>query len=143
MNGEFVCEYADFRADLLLVVAPNNGTPWYKTCTAGAIGTGLLHVGIDAIGLIPEGGGIARVIGNEAGYRGIVATQYGIKAITQGKGALGVISGAFGLNDTSTMGRISTGLTIAGFIPGAGQIVSIASIGVDIVKTGMAVTQCP
>jgi len=63
--------------------APSNATPWYKTCSAKAIGSGLLHIGIDAIGLIPEAEGftkafeneagyqLARAVGNSAGYRGV------------------------------------------------------------------------
>jgi hypothetical protein len=136
-------------------IAPNNATPWYKTCSANAIGSGLLHIGIDAIGLIPEAEGftkvfeneagyqLARAVGNSAGYRGVVATQYGMKAVAQGKGAAAAIGGAFGLGDTSVQGRLSTGLTVAGFIPGLGTLAAGASIVNDAIKTGMDVYQCP
>lgn len=136
-------------------IAPNNTTPWYKTCSANAIGSGLLHIGIDAIGLIPEAEGftkafeneagyqLARAVGNSAGYRGVVATQYGMRAVTQFKGGAAAIGGAFGLGDTSVDGRISTGLTIAGFIPGVGTAAAAGSIGVDAYKTVKAVRQCP
>ena len=86
---------------------------------------------------------LARAAGNTAGYRGVVATQYGMKAVTQGKGAVGAINGAFGLGDTSIEGRISTGLTIAGFIPGVGTTAAAISIGVDGYKTLKAIKQCP
>lgn len=46
-----------------------NVTPWYKTCSAKAIGSGLLHIGIDAIGLIPEAEGFTKVFENTAGYQ--------------------------------------------------------------------------
>ncbi len=114
-----------------------------SSCFWGAAGNGALHIGIDAIGLIPEGGGTARVVGNVARYRGIVATQYGVKAIMQGKGAVGAISGAFGLGDTSPMGLASTGLTIAGFIPGLGSGTAVLSMALDAYKTGEAIAQCP
>ncbi|HEX3942411.1 MAG TPA: hypothetical protein VHX11_13075 [Acidobacteriaceae bacterium] len=131
------------------------GTPWYKTCSAKVIGSGLLHVGIDAIGLIPEAEGftkvfeneagyqLARAVGNSAGYSGVVATQYGMKVVAQGKGAAAAIGGAFGLGDTSAQGRISTGLTVAGFILGVGTAAAAGSIGVDAYKTAKAVWQCP
>jgi hypothetical protein len=131
------------------------GTPWYKTCTANAVLSGAGRIGIDAIGLIPEAEGvtkvfeneagyqIARAVGNSAGYRGVVATQYGMKAVAQGKGAAAAISGAFGLGDTSAQGRISTGLTVAGFIPGLGQAAAIGSIIIDTYKTTKAISQCP
>lgn len=116
--------------------------------------SGAGSIAIDAIGLIPEAEGvtkvfeneagyqIARGVGNLAGYRGVVATQYGMKAVTQGKGAVGAIGGAFGLGDTSVQGRLSTGLTVAGFIPGLGTLAAGASIVNDAIKTRMAVANC-
>ena len=136
-------------------IAPNNGIFHYKTCSAKAIGSGLLHIGIDAIGLIPEAEGftmafqneagyqLARAVGNSAGYRGVVATQYGMSAVAQFKGGAAAIGGAFGLGDTSVQGRINTGLTVAGFIPGLGTLAAGASIVNDSIKTGMAVYKCP
>jgi hypothetical protein len=53
MGDEFVHKYADSWADLL--VAPNNGTPWYhNSCVTSALGKGALSAGVDAIGLIPD-----------------------------------------------------------------------------------------
>jgi hypothetical protein len=86
---------------------------------------------------------IARAVGNAAGYHGVVATQYGMKVIAHGKGAAGTIAGAFGLGDTSVEGRISTGLTVVGFIPVLSTAAAAGSIGVDAYKTVKAVTQCP
>src|SRR5262249_17675751 len=66
-----------------------------------AIKMGGLSVGFDMVGLVPEAEGfikafektagyrIARAVGNSAGYRGVVATQYGMRAVAQGKGAVG------------------------------------------------------
>lgn len=117
--------------------------------------SGAGSIAIDSIGLIPEAEGflkvfentagyqLARAAGNAAGYRGVVATQYGMKAVAQGKFGGGLIAGAFGLGDTSTQGRISTGLTVAGFVPGLGTLAAGASIVNDAIKTGMAVAKCP
>jgi hypothetical protein len=42
---------------------PNNGTPWYKNaCVQDALKTGAINARIDAIGFIPEAGGIARIV---------------------------------------------------------------------------------
>jgi RHS repeat-associated protein len=129
----------------------NNGpkTPWYKTCTAKAIGNGLLHVGIDAIGLIPEGGLVSRAVGNFAGYRGIVATQQGTRAIQAGKLGTGIGSAGGFSNDTSTTGLVSTGLGVAGIAatlasatPVVGQAISVVSIGVDIYGAGKEIATC-
>src|SRR5579884_2029287 len=130
-------------------------TPWYKnSCITTALGNAALKVGIDAIGLIPEAEGftkafentagyqLARAIGNFAGYQGVVATQYGMKVVAQGKGAIAMVNGAFRLGDTSVDGLISTSLTIAGFVPGLGQGAAVLSIFHDAYVTAKAVGQC-
>ena len=137
----------------LPALAPNNDAK--NACIQNALLSGAGSIAIDSIGLIPEAEGftkvfentagyhLARAAGNSAGYCGVVATQYGMKAVAQGKGGAALISGAFGLGDTSVEGRISTGLTVAGFIPGLGTAAAAASIGVDGYKTWKAVSQCP
>jgi RHS repeat-associated protein len=117
--------------------------PWYKNpCITSALGDAALHVGIDAIGLIPEAGGLARVIGHQAGYVGVVADQLGTKVIQGVGGSAGTVQGLAGLGDTSPEGLASTGLTVAGFIPGLGQAAAVGSIGVDVYKTVKAIGQC-
>ncbi len=131
------------------------GAPSKTTCTTQALVSGAGSIALDSIGLIPEAEGflkvfentagyqLARAAGNAAGYRGVVATQYGMKAVAQGKGGAALIAGAFGLGDTSVQGRLSTGLTVAGFVPGLGTLAAGASIVNDAIKTGMAVAKCP
>jgi hypothetical protein len=127
-------------------LAANNGTPttpWYKNpCVTSALGAGALSLGVDAIGLIPEAGGIARVIGHQAGFVGVVADQTGGRVIKAFGASTGTVQGLNGLFDTSPEGLLSTGLTVAGFIPGAGQVASIGSIIVDTYKTAKAIGQC-
>ncbi len=119
-------------------------TPWYKnSCVTGAIGSGALHVGIDSIGLIPEAGGLARVIGHQAGYVGVVADQTGSNIIKAVGGSTGTAQGLNGLTDTSPTGLLSTGLTVAGFIPGLNDAAAGLSIALDIYKTAKAISQCP
>ena len=131
--------------------AANNGLnigaaprlPWYKnSCITSALGEGALSVGVDAIGLIPEAGGIARVIGHQAGYVGVVPDQLGSRVVGAVGASTSTVNGLAGLGDTSTTGVLSTGLTIAGFIPGLGQLASGASIVLDVAKTGMKIAQC-
>jgi hypothetical protein len=99
-------------------------------------------VGIEAIGLIPEAGGIARMIGHQAGYVGVVADQLGSKIIKSVGASTSTAQGLLGLFDASPQGLISTGLTIAGFIPGAGQVVAGLSVGWDVFKTARAIAAC-
>jgi hypothetical protein len=133
------------------VDAPNNATPWYKSCTAQALGSGALSIGADALGFIPGekdvqaaveigSGTVARQIGNWNGYRGIVADQFGARYIagasqTAKAGGLG-----YGL---ASGDWISLGLNAAGLIPGLNEVAAVASIGYDAYKTVKAVAKCP
>jgi RHS repeat-associated protein len=116
-------------------VSAASGSPWYKnSCITGALASGALQAGVDSIGLIPEAGGIARVIGHQAGYVGVVADQLGNKVVKAVGESTGTVSSLAGLGDSSPEGLLSTGLTVAGFIPGAGQVASGFSIALDIIR---------
>ncbi len=124
--------------------SPSNGTPSYQSpCVRNALLAGVARVGIDAVGLIPEAGGIARVIGHQAGYVGVVADQAGTRFIQAVGGSTSTVSGLNGLTDTSGSGLLSTGLTVAGFIPGLNDAAAVGSIGLDLFKTLEAIRQCP
>jgi RHS repeat-associated protein len=126
------------------VDTPNNSTDWYEnSCVRSALAVGALSVGIDSIGLIPAAGGITRAIGNGAGYRGVVADQQGYKFVNALGKSTSAAQGLSGVVHTSPLGLLSSGLTAAGFVPGLGQLASGASIVVDVVKTGLAISQCP
>jgi RHS repeat-associated protein len=117
--------------------------PWYKnSCVTGALGKGGLSVGIDSIGLIPEAGGIARVIGHQAGYVGVVADQAGSRLIGAVDATANTGRGLAGLTDTSPTGLASTGLTMAGFIPGLNDAAAVGSIGLDLFRTAKAIGAC-
>jgi RHS repeat-associated protein len=123
--------------------SPNGGSSWHKNpCITGAIASGALHLAVDSIGLIPEAGGLARVIGHQAGYVGAVADQAGSNIIKAVGASTSTGSGLTGLSDTSPEGLLSTGLTIAGFIPGVGQAAAGLSIALDIYKTAKAIIHC-
>lgn len=121
-------------------------------CVTAALANGALHIGVDAIGLMPEGAGVSRALGNAIGYRGIVATQQGAKLVKgiQGLGLVtGMLSTTAGLNETTGGGIASSTLGVAGiavsFIEGAtpiGQVIAGISIGIDIYNTYTAVAAC-
>jgi hypothetical protein len=111
--------------------------------TGGLNGPPALSIGADAIGLIPAGGGartFARSFGNWSGYRGIVADNFGKAAIKQAKGGAGTFSLTQGV---AGQDLISTGLSVAGFIPVLGQAAAGASIVYDGYKTWKAIKSCP
>ncbi len=124
-------------------------TPWYNTCTAKAIGNGLLHAGVDSIGLIPEGWLVSRAVGNAFNYRGIVADQFGNKVLGAVQMATGISSTGLGANNTTRMGSISTGLgvagvvsTLAGATPVFGQVFSGLAVTADLINMGMTIAKC-
>jgi RHS repeat-associated protein len=130
--------------------AAAGSAPWYtNSCITGALGNGLLHVGVDAIGLLPEGGLVSHAVGRAIGYRGIVATQQGNKLV-KGLGlAIGMISTSGGLNETTSVGLASTGLGLAAVgatflegAPGVGQAIAGIAVGVDIYATVKAIASC-
>ena len=125
-------------------------TPWYSTCTAKALGTGVLKVGIDSIGLIPGAGGVARAIGRQFyGFRGVVADQRGAKIIGRVGLGTGSTSTAVAVVDTSVTGLASTLLgaggiaaALANATPIVGQSLAWASIFVDIADTAVKLLDC-
>jgi hypothetical protein len=115
--------------------APNNQTPWYKSCAAQAAGSFLAHGTIDALGVIPGEGAIAA--GFYGGKVAFQAVQFGT----------GLASSAYGLQDTTRNGKVGSGLGATGIvvglagksgaglakgvaelIPGIGQRVAVASV---------------
>jgi hypothetical protein len=66
------------------LVAPSNGTPWYQSCTAKAVGSGLLNVGVDALGFIPGEKDVqaAVEIGSGTVARACFINRYGLKLET-------------------------------------------------------------
>ena len=122
---------------------PVSGTGKFGSIHTSALGKGALSAGIDAIGLIPEAGGIARMIGHGSGYVGVVADQAGNSVVKAVGASSSTVRGLNGLFDTSPQGLISDGLTVAGFIPGLGQGAAVLSMVNDAIKTGIAISKCP
>jgi hypothetical protein len=107
-----------------------------------ALGKGALSVGVDALGLLPEGGGLSRVIGHQFGYRGIVADQIGrnyVEAAEKSAGGLLTAGAVVELNVESVAEGV---LYTAGWIPGVGQVAAVASIGFHLFTTIKEVGEC-
>jgi hypothetical protein len=137
------CWWCTFAANNGLTISAAPPLPWYKnSCTTSALGAGALSAGIDAIGLIPEAGGIARMIGHGSGYVGVVADQAGNSVVEAVGASTGTVRGLNGLFDTSPQGLISDGLTVAGFVPGLGQVAAGLSVFHDVYLTARAIGQC-
>jgi len=127
-------------------LSPSAGGGGGSSCIMGALGSGLLHVGIDAIGLIPEGGLVSRLIDRALDFRGIVAGNQTIGAVQM---ATGISTTGLGASETSSTGLISTGLgvggiaaTLGGALPIVGQLISGLSILNDLYGSGKAVANC-
>ena len=81
------------------VVAPNNGTPWYKNpCVQSALAKGAASTAIDAVGLIPEGGAVA---GAFSLWHGAAGVSNGINILQRVKFGAGIISTASAGSDAS------------------------------------------
>jgi hypothetical protein len=112
----------------------------------------LVHVGIDAMGFIPParlGTKAVGAVGRALGYRGIVATQQGTKAIEGFQKARGLIfAGAFSGNQ-STTGIIATTLSyaeplsaVAGFAPVVGQVFTGLLVATDVYDAATEIARC-
>lgn len=123
-------------------IKPKPAPPTRTSCIAHAIGEGLLEGSIDSIGLIPGGGGarsIVRRIGNRAGYRGIVADNFGRSVVHQAEIGGGIYGGSTALAKQDWLGL---GLDVAGFIPGANDIVTVAHLSYDAYRTWKRAAAC-
>ena len=124
--------------------APNKGTPWYKnSCVTGALKTGAINAGIDAIGFIPEAGGLARMIGHGSGYRGVVADQLGHRVIKAVGKTAGVENSAIGFDSSDWTSYVSAGITIGDFIPVVNEFTTVAALAWDTGVAAYKVYQCP
>lgn len=137
-------ECAEFLTETRPVIAPNNGTPWYKnSCIQNALLKGAGSTALDAVGLIPEGGAVSALF---SGFHGAAAVSNGTNILQRVKMGAGLISTASAGSDGS---GLSTGLGALGIAaslgkaaPVVGQIISGASMVVDIYQTAEAVGKC-
>jgi len=137
---------------LLLSVAPNNGTPWYKNpCVTSALAKGAASTAIDAVGLLPEGGAVAGAFSLWHGAAGVsnginilARVQFGaaiISTASAGSDASG--DGAFSLAGAQlATGFASIGAGLAKATPIVGQVLSGISVAEDLYGTYEAVAGC-
>jgi hypothetical protein len=128
MSDEFVCEYAEFLTEKVLVVAPSNGYksnyPSYKGlfCTGDALAAKGLSIGLDVVGAIP-------MLGNAVS--GTAAVARAVDGIATWGG--GVLGAATSLDDPVGAASSGAGLGLAlanvtiqstKVIPGIGNFIS-------------------
>jgi hypothetical protein len=130
-------------------------TPWYQnSCVMSALGKGALSVGLDAIGLLPEGGFVSSAFSLWHGAAGISNGTRNLRGI---KVAASYVSTAFATSSVSgtngsyanglagTQSALGAGSIVASFAratPVLGQALSGVSIGLDVVGTAMEVAKC-
>jgi len=125
------------------VVAPSNGTPWYhNSCVTSALKTGAINAGIDAIGFIPEAGGVSRMISHGAGYVGVVADKFGANVVNAVGKTAGTVNSAAGVSSDWTS-WVSAGITVGDFIPVVNEFTTVAALAWDTGVTAYKVYQCP
>lgn len=126
------------------VSALNNGTPWYhNSCIMSALKSGGISVGIDALGFLPEVGGVARVVGHQAGYVGKVADNLGKNMLTTGTKTTGVLSSATGFSSDDWTTWVSAGITAADFVPLLSDFTTPVAMAWDTGVAAYKVYQCP
>jgi len=125
-----------------------NGAPKYDpACLRSALAKAAIPTAIDFVGLIGPAGSVARWLGNQVGYRGIVATQYGTRIImpfNQTMSAMNVAEGGKNIvtSGPSTEGVASTVLGAAGLVPGLAQYAAGASVTYDLIKLATEIQAC-
>ena len=124
--------------------AANNGTPTPKNpCVANALKAGATNVGIDLLGFLPEAGGVARVVGHQAGYVGIVADNLGKNMLTAGTKTTGTLASAIGFSSSDWTTWVSAGITAADFVPVLSDFTTPVAIAWDAGVAAYKVYQCP
>lgn len=125
-------------------VAANNGTPTPKNpCVAAALKAGATNVGIDLLGFLPEAGGVARVVGHQAGYVGKVADNLGKDMLTAGTKTTGTLASAIGFDSSDWTTWVSAGITAADFVPVLSDFTTPVAIAWDAGVAAYKVYQCP
>jgi RHS repeat-associated protein len=134
--------------------APAPATPWYKNpCVQNALLKGAATAGLDAIGLIPEGGAVA---GAFSLFHGAAGVSNGTNIL--GRVALGgsLISTGVSLSDASgpnggatSFAAFQTGVNALGIaktlfeaIPVAGQVIAAVAVVGDLVGAGLEIADC-
>ncbi len=121
----------------------NGGTPWFENaCVTDALKEGAVSLGVDAIGFIPEAGGVARIIGHQAGYVGKVADQFGSNIIRAAGKTAGFETSAIGFSVNKKTYWVSAAITVADFIPVVNEFTAAASVAWDLGVTAYNVSQC-
>ena len=120
------------------------GTPWYKnSCVVSALKSGGISVSIDALGFLPEVGGVARIVGHQAGYVGKVADNVGKNMLTAGTRTTGFFNSATGFSSSDWTTWVSAGITVADFVPVLSDFTTPAAMIWDAGTAAYKAYQCP
>lgn len=123
--------------------AANNGnSPPKNPCVADALKEGARNVGIDLLGFLPEAGGVARVVGHQAGYVGKVADNLGKNMLTAGTKTTGTLASAINFSSSDWTTWVSAGITAADFVPVLSDFTTPVAIAWDAGVTAYKVHQC-
>jgi hypothetical protein len=152
---QFLCICTGFVSDSNPVDAPNNGNPWYKSCTAQALAKGAGTTVLDAIGIIPEGGTISAAFSL---WHGAAGVSNGIKIQGRVAFAGGLVSTIFATNDLQGSNGVDASSVVSGLqavaggagvakglaedIPVAGQVIAAGATALDLIGTGLEVAKC-
>jgi hypothetical protein len=112
-------------------------------CVAGALKAGATNVGIDLLGFLPEAGGVARVVGHQAGYVGNVADNLGKNMLNAGTKTTGTLASAIGFSSSDWTTWVSAGITAADFVPVLSDFTTFVAIAWDAGVAAYKVYQCP
>jgi hypothetical protein len=93
--------------------------------------------------LLPEAGGVARMIGHQAGYVGVVADKLGSKIVTAVGKTAGAENSAIGFDGGDWTSWVSAGITVGDFIPVVNEFTTVAALSWDTGVAAYKVYQCP
>ena len=149
-----MCQLAFPQLQQQLMGLINTARNAIQSCAGQAIIKGAASAGIDAIGLLPEGGVVSAAF---SGFRGAAGVSNGTKVLQSVKMGVGIIGTASSASSTSG-GNSSSSKAVAGFqagvgvlgiaktlgapIPVAGQFLAGVSIITDFVGAGIEVAHC-
>lgn len=94
-------------------------------------------------GSFPEAGGVARMIGHGAGYRGVVADQLGKRVIKAVGKTASTENSLIGFDSSDWTSYVSAGITIGDFIPVVNEFTTVAALAWDTGVAAYKVYQCP
>jgi hypothetical protein len=148
MSGEFVHEYADFRVDLIPIVAPNNATPTSGHCAGQAFKKNWVSLGFDVAGVgagfLPGGDAVVAIAQIGVGVGSTVNSAMSANTTTaEGQRATGgAIGSIFGIQLAALAPAAKFAGVGAKAVPVLGALVSLAGGLNDLYQAGVDYQSC-